>query len=220
MCPLVLHLAPPLILLPQQTLLFQSSRRPLSKLSLPFPPLIVGNCTILTCDAFLNNSLQEEFFMSQPPNFIDPSQPQHISRLQQPLYGLKQMSHTWYDKLSSFLQSNGFHNSRVDASLFVHCSHGHMIYVIIYVDNFIITKSSNSIVQQSIVLVCTTFHYRDLGSLSFFLVLGMHWSPSFTLVSQRKYSTNLLSCFGMLDCKLANSPIAPRQQLSSNLDSS
>lgn len=100
--------------------------------------------------------------------------------------GLKQVPRAWYSMLNSFVQSNGFRNSHADASLFVRYLNGHMIYVLIYVDDFIITRSSSSIIHEFICLVCATFHCRDLGSLSF-LGLEMHQTSSLTMVSQRKY---------------------------------
>ncbi|GKA88264.1 retrovirus-related pol polyprotein from transposon TNT 1-94 [Tanacetum coccineum] len=58
--------------------------------------------------AFLNGPLQEEVFVQQPNGFVDPDFPNHAYRLKKAIYGLKQASRAWYDKLSSFLIEHHF----------------------------------------------------------------------------------------------------------------
>nr|GFD17250.1 putative Gag-Pol polyprotein [Tanacetum cinerariifolium] len=39
---------------------------------------------------FLNGNLQEEVYDSQPDEFVDPDNPNHVYKLKKALYGLKQ----------------------------------------------------------------------------------------------------------------------------------
>nr|GEZ82444.1 hypothetical protein [Tanacetum cinerariifolium] len=64
--------------------------------------------------AFLNGILHEEVYVSQPDEFMDLDNPNHVYRLKKALYGLKQAPRTWYDLLSSFLLSQGFSKGPVD----------------------------------------------------------------------------------------------------------
>nr|GEZ42530.1 retrovirus-related Pol polyprotein from transposon TNT 1-94 [Tanacetum cinerariifolium] len=65
--------------------------------------------------AFLNSNLREEVYVSQPNEFVDPDNPNHMYKLKKALYGLKQAPRAWYDMLSSFLLSQDF--SKVDTPM-------------------------------------------------------------------------------------------------------
>ncbi|GJU22402.1 retrovirus-related pol polyprotein from transposon TNT 1-94 [Tanacetum coccineum] len=58
--------------------------------------------------AFLNGTLKEEVYVSQPDGFVDQDFPDHVYRLKKALYGLKQVPIAWYDKLSSFIIEHHF----------------------------------------------------------------------------------------------------------------
>ncbi|GKC74515.1 retrovirus-related pol polyprotein from transposon TNT 1-94, partial [Tanacetum coccineum] len=68
--------------------------------------------------AFLNDILCEEVYVSQPNEFVDPENPNHVYKLKKALYGLKQVPRAWYDLLSSFLLSQKFTKGIVDLTLF------------------------------------------------------------------------------------------------------
>ena len=57
---------------------------------------------------FLNSFIEEEVYVEQPPGFVDPIHPNFVFKLDKALYGLKQAPRAWYDRLSTFLLSNGF----------------------------------------------------------------------------------------------------------------
>ncbi|KAG6423270.1 hypothetical protein SASPL_113661 [Salvia splendens] len=51
-------------------------------------------------NAFLNDVLSKAIYMEQPPGFIDPQFPNHVCRLKKAIYGLKQASLAWYQRLN------------------------------------------------------------------------------------------------------------------------
>nr|GEZ55797.1 copia protein [Tanacetum cinerariifolium] len=67
----------------------------------------------------LNGNLREEVYVSQPDEFVDPDNPNHVYKLKKALYGLKQTLRAWYDMLSSFLISQDFSKGSVDPTLFI-----------------------------------------------------------------------------------------------------
>ena len=51
-------------------------------------------------NTFLNDLIQEEFYVEQPLGFKSETFPQHVFKLNKAIYGLKQAPRTWYEKLS------------------------------------------------------------------------------------------------------------------------
>nr|GEW09953.1 Gag-Pol polyprotein [Tanacetum cinerariifolium] len=52
--------------------------------------------------------LQDEVYVAQPDEFVDPDHLEKVYRLKKVLYGLKQAPKAWYDELSKFPTSKGF----------------------------------------------------------------------------------------------------------------
>ena len=53
--------------------------------------------------AFLDGMLQEEVYVAQPKDFVDPHRPDDVYKLKRALYVLKQASRAWYDGLTTYL---------------------------------------------------------------------------------------------------------------------
>uniref|UniRef100_A0A2N9H307 Uncharacterized protein n=1 Tax=Fagus sylvatica TaxID=28930 RepID=A0A2N9H307_FAGSY len=98
-------------------------------------------------NAFLHGTLSEAVFMTQPPGFQHPQFPNHVCKLHKAIYGLKQAPRAWFSRLSSRLLALGFHGSKSDTSLFICRSPHFTVYVLIYVDDIIITSSSDKAID-------------------------------------------------------------------------
>jgi len=58
------------------------------------------------------------------------------------LYGLKQAPRAWYERLSTFLQSNDFVKGKVDTTLFTKHVDSDILIVQIYVDDITFGSSN------------------------------------------------------------------------------
>lgn len=67
---------------------------------------------------FLNGSLDEEVYMSQPEGFIQKGNERLVCKLNRSLYGLKQSSMCWNYTLNQNLLSEGFAKSSADPCVY------------------------------------------------------------------------------------------------------
>jgi hypothetical protein len=81
--------------------------------------------------------------MEQPPCYVDQTHPNLVYRLKKALYGLKQTPRAWSNKIGQYLVTSGFQTSNVDFSLYVKKTDHGIVIIVIYVDDFIITRNSD-----------------------------------------------------------------------------
>ncbi|GKB04855.1 ribonuclease H-like domain-containing protein [Tanacetum coccineum] len=135
-------------------------------------------------NAFLHGHLFETVYMHQPLGFVDSAKPDYVFHLQNSLYGLKQAPHAWFQRFASFATRIGFQHSKTDASLFVYHYRSDIAYILLYVDDVILTASSTTLLllQRIIGSLHGEFAMTDLGSLNYFLPHMQHYNPCKTLV--------------------------------------
>ncbi|XP_016169406.1 uncharacterized protein LOC107612088 [Arachis ipaensis] len=143
-------------------------------------------------DAYLNGDLQETVYMQQPPSFPQGS-PNQVCKLHKSIYGLKQAPRAWFTKLAATLSRFGFQNTRSDPSLFVRFTKTSTMYVLVYVDDILVTCNSDSEIVQLISQLNSIFALKDLGEFNFFLGIEATKTTSGSyILSQSKYIRDLL----------------------------
>ncbi|KAM2961779.1 hypothetical protein FF1_031321 [Malus domestica] len=165
-------------------------------------------------NAFLHGDLQEEVYMKQPQGFVDQTKPHYVCKLIKSLYGLKQAPRAWNSKFTTYLPALGFVPSSSDTSLFVKNDDKDMVILLLYVDDIILTGSNASKVQQVIDDLAGVFDLKDMGRLTYFLGLQIHYKENGDIfVNQSKYVKDLIHKAGMDSCKPANTPCKPHSQM-------
>nr|GEV34810.1 ribonuclease H-like domain-containing protein [Tanacetum cinerariifolium] len=148
--------------------------------------------------------------------FVDARFPNHVCRLLRSLYGLKQAPRAWVQRFAGYATRAGFYHNRYDSSLFI-CRRGsHVAYLLIYVDDIILTASSPILLQQIIDTLYNKFDMIDLGALSYFL--GIYANRNFTglFLSQKKYALQLLERAHMVHCNSSRTPVDTESKLGLN----
>jgi len=103
------------------------------------------------------------------PKGVVPPKPGQVYKMRKSLYGLRQASKQWYEKLSIVLIASGYTQLQSDFSLFTKQSAtGSFIVILVYVNDMILTGND----AQEIALVKSQldhlFKIKDLGQLKFF----------------------------------------------------
>jgi hypothetical protein len=162
-------------------------------------------------NAFLHGELKETVYMHQPLGFKDPNLPHHVCRLRKSLYGLKQAPRAWYKRFADYVYFIGFSQSKSDNSLFIYRKDTHMAYLLLYVDDIILTVSSDNLRQSIISRLSSEFAMKDLGPLNYFLGIAVTRHDGGLFLSQKKYADEILeragvssrkSCPTLVDTKL------------------
>jgi len=167
-------------------------------------------------NAFLHGHLEETVYCQQPPGFVDPANPDHVCLLQRSLYGLKQAPRAWYQRFATFIRHLGFTASASDTSLFVYKEGDRVAYLLLYVDDIILTASSTDLLHHIIQRLHSKFAMIDLGGLHHFLGISVTRSPDGLFLSQRQYALDLLQRAGMAECHSTATPVDTRAKLSAS----
>ncbi|GJR17332.1 putative RNA-directed DNA polymerase [Tanacetum coccineum] len=158
--------------------------------------------------------LKEQVYMKQPPGFIDPQRPNHVCLLHKSLYGLKQAPRAWFERLSKALFDLGFKGSKTDPSLFIYSRGDTLLYILVYVDDIIVTGNNKGTIDNIICQLGSAFALKDLGPLNYFLGIEIVPHVSGILLSQKKYILELLQSAGLSNCNPVSSPMVTSSSLS------
>ena len=152
--------------------------------------------------------------MHQTFGFVNSSKPKHVCLLRRSLYGLKQASRAWYHCFATYLLSLGFMNSKSDSSLFIFHRDSEVAYLLLYVDDIILTCSFDTLRQKVNKLLSSEFAMKDLGSLSYFLGIAITRTLDTMFLCQQKYAREILARADMSSCKATSTPVDAKSKLS------
>lgn len=169
-------------------------------------------------NAFLHGDLNEEIYMEQPPGFVAQGESGLVCLLKKSIYGLRQSPRDWSGCFSTSLYQFGLTRCSVDHSVFYkHSIHG-SIFLVVYVDDIIITGNDEKGICDLKTYLNDQFQTKDLGKLKYFLGIEVARSARGMCLMQRKYTLNLLKDAGMLGCKPVENPMDPNTKLMKDED--
>jgi hypothetical protein len=152
-------------------------------------------------NAFLHGTLSETVFCCQPTGFTDLAHPDLVCRLHKSLYGLKQAPWAWYTRFATYLTTMGFIEAKSDTSLFIFRRGSDTVYLLLYVDDIILTASSMELLRRTISALQREFTMKDLGPLHHFLDITVERCSDGLFLHQRTYMLDILKRAVMADCK-------------------
>lgn len=88
--------------------------------------------------------------MEQPQEFIDQEHPEYVCKLHKAIYGLKYAPRAWFTRFSLFLLDIRFQASVIDSSLFLFFHGNVKLFMLVYVDDIIITGTDCAYIHSLI----------------------------------------------------------------------
>ncbi|GJS93608.1 ribonuclease H-like domain-containing protein [Tanacetum coccineum] len=90
--------------------------------------------------------------------------------------------------------------------------------LLLYVDDIVLTTSSESLLQQIIRSLHQEFVMTDLGPLNYFLGISVTRDSSGLFLSQKKYAVEILKRAGMVNCNPIRTPVDTESKLGDTSD--
>ena len=142
-----------------------------------------------------------------------------ICRLRRSLYGLKQATRQWYEKLESFMLEHGFHKTQADHCVFVkRYDEGGFLILLLYVDDMLVVGQNSKKTVSLKKALRKSFAMKDLGPEK--QILGIHLvqqrTKNMLWLSHEKYVTKVLQRFNMYNAKSIGSPLGLNCKLNSS----
>ncbi|GJS54680.1 zinc finger, CCHC-type containing protein [Tanacetum coccineum] len=163
--------------------------------------------------AFLNGTLDEEVYVTQPIGFEKKNNSNKVYRLVKALYGLRQAPRAWNSRLDKHLKEIGFTRCAHEYAVYTRNEGTKVLIVGIYVDDLIITGSCNEQVTIFKRQMSTEFEMSDLGKLSYYLGIEVEQSKHGITLKQEAFAKNLLVKCGMENCNATHCPLEHKLQL-------
>ena len=154
--------------------------------------------------AFLYSKIDTDVYMEQPHGFEEHPGADQVCKLLSGLYGLKQGSKLWGNRLSTDLIKEGFEQMPTSPCVFIHREKS--VILIVYVDDGLVCSKTNDGVEFAKALLKKLYEISDLGPVSWFLGVGIRHLPEGIALSQKSYIEKTLEKFGMKDCRPAPTP--------------
>ena len=94
-----------------------------------------------------------------------------------------------------------------DHSLYVRENESGIVVICIYVDDLIVGGDNVATIEHVKTLLKQEFDMKDLGELRYFLGIEIIRTEEGIWLSQRQYALDMLSKYGMDDCKPISMPL-------------
>ena len=162
---------------------------------------------------YLIAPINEEIFLEQLEGFKQ-GYGDMFCKLKRSLYGLKQSGGNWYECLVDRLEQLGFLTSLHDKCLWTQNRGDHQWWALVWVDDIVYGSTDEDLGRCFEAEVGKQFTNGDQGPLAWFLGLDFKAEQDDLTLSHKLYISNLLTKFGMHNCKIVSTPLPEKCALS------
>lgn len=157
--------------------------------------------------AFLHGELHETVFMEQPEGFVQPGQESKVCLLQKAIYGLRQSSRVWYEKVDAVLVAAGYTKSEYEPCVYFKRDGESCTYIALYVDDFFLFSNSKQELKAIKEVLGGKFNIKDLGPVKECLGVRVTKEADGYRLDQERYAEEVLRRFSMQSCHAATTPL-------------
>ena len=160
--------------------------------------------------AFLQSEMKEEVYVKQPVGFekLDLNGQPYVCKLKKRLYEIQQSPRNWHGTIQHELITEGFKACMCDPCVYVKNDSSSKVFIVLYVDDLLVTGSSEVGISKTKAFLMTNFAMKDLGNVS--LILGMQVSRDRlkgTLdINQGNYANAILQRYGFVHNRSVSTP--------------
>ncbi|GAX79328.1 hypothetical protein CEUSTIGMA_g6769.t1 [Chlamydomonas eustigma] len=163
--------------------------------------------------AFLNAELDEDVYI-QLPRELETGGDRQVYQLQKAVYGLKQAPRAWYNKLKDLLAGLGFQQSEADPAVYFQFMNGQLEIILTHVDDLLIEVADLNRVQWVKEQLKGLVDIKDMGPASSYLGMEISRKDGKILLTQHKYTRELLEKYSPMGLRGRDSPLEDKTQIS------
>jgi hypothetical protein len=160
---------------------------------------------------FLHCDLEEQIYKKQPEGFSQPGQEHLVCKLKKSLYGLKQSPRQWYKRFDSYMIKISHRRCEYDCCVYVRSlDDGLFIFLLLYVDDMLITAKSIVEVNKLKILLSIEFDMKNLGAAKKILRIKIRKDRDAKRLwlSQASYVKKVLERFSLENTKSVSTHLA------------
>ncbi|CAL8099297.1 unnamed protein product [Prunus armeniaca] len=149
---------------------------------------------------------------SPPPSYVCKRE-NLVCKLHKSLYELKHASRQWFAKFSQAILDAGYIQSKADYSLLYKHKGITSVFILVYVDDVIITGSDANEISTLKNFLRQRFKLKDSGNLKYFLGIEVSRSRRGICLNQQQYALDIIKDEGLLGAKPAPFPMEENLKL-------
>lgn len=158
--------------------------------------------------AYLNGPIDEEIYVTPPPDFEGKTEEGKVWKLKKAVYGLKQSGRCWNIKLNEVITSLGLIQCKSDPCIYTLKSKpGQILIVAIYVDDLLVFSNNKKLRENLKKNLMSNFDMKDLGVAKQCLGMNITKEKGKIFIDQKDYTEKILQKFNMYDCKAVDTPL-------------
>nr|GFA11267.1 hypothetical protein [Tanacetum cinerariifolium] len=166
--------------------------------------------------AFLNGYLNEEVYMEQPEDFVNPKYPNRVCKLKRSIYWMKQASRQWNKRFDDEIKKFGFTQNRNEPCVYIKASGSNITFLILYVDDILLMGNSIPMLQSVKTYLGKCFDMKDLGEAAYIIGIKIYRDRSKRLIGlcQSANIEKILKRYCMENSKRGSIPMQEKLKLS------